>query len=140
MTIDIGAPEALDQAAGALYDFAAGQQIFVFFGEMGAGKTTFIKAFCRRLGVTGIVSSPTFSIVNVYDRPAGPVYHFDFYRLKRVEEAYDLGYEEYFYSGDVCLIEWPERIDGLLPETYVRIDIAVTGPSSRRFSFQKSTG
>ncbi|WP_129716987.1 tRNA (adenosine(37)-N6)-threonylcarbamoyltransferase complex ATPase subunit type 1 TsaE [Pedobacter sp. SYP-B3415] len=137
MTIEIEAPEALDQAAAALYNFAGNEKIFVFNGEMGAGKTTFIKSFCRLLGVTGVVSSPTFSIVNVYNGSAGSVYHFDFYRLKRIEEAYDLGYEEYFYSGDVCLIEWPEKIAGLVPENHVQIDIELTGNTSRRFNFQK---
>tara|TARA_Y100000768_G_C23925021_1_gene657042 strand:- start:429 stop:845 length:417 start_codon:yes stop_codon:yes gene_type:complete len=100
--------------------------ILCFYGEMGAGKTTLIKAICQQLGVEDQVSSPTYSIVNEYLSSSGePVYHFDFYRIKSEEEAYDFGYEEYLYSGAICLIEWPERIAGLLPESYAKIEIKV---------------
>ena len=92
---------------------------------MGAGKTTFIKAVCEELGVKDQVTSPTFAIVNVYEATciSQSVYHFDFYRIKRLEEAYDMGCEEYFYSGSLCFIEWPELIEDLLPEDAVRVNI-----------------
>ena len=101
---------------------------------MGAGKTTFIKAICLALGVTDIVQSPTFSIINEYRTQAGdPVYHFDFYRIKKIEEVYDLGYEDYLYSGNYCLLEWPELIEKLLPEGTLRISI--TGETARIIEF-----
>ena len=99
-------------------------RFFAFFGKMGVGKTTLIKEFCAALGVEDNVCSPTFAIVNEYsDRQGAPVYHFDFYRLKSLAEAYDIGYEEYFYSGSWCFTEWTEKIEPLLPEHYVRVDI-----------------
>jgi tRNA threonylcarbamoyladenosine biosynthesis protein TsaE len=92
------------------------EKVIAFYGEMGAGKTTFIKAICEEMGVTDTISSPTFSIVNEYrGRNGKKIYHFDFYRIKNQDEAYDMGYEEYFYSGALCLIEWPEKIKDLLP-------------------------
>ena len=98
--------------------------IFAFYGSMGAGKTTLIKDLCHRMEVTDEVNSPTFAIVNEYSTVEGePVYHFDFYRIKKIEEVYDLGYENYFYSGHLCLLEWPEMIEPLLPEQLVRVDI-----------------
>ena len=98
--------------------------VVAFYGPMGAGKTTLIKDLCHRMGVTDEVNSPTFAIVNEYLTEAGEsVYHFDFYRIKKMEEAYDIGYENYFYSGNLCLIEWPELIEPLLPERYLRVDI-----------------
>ena len=98
--------------------------VVAFYGSMGAGKTTLIKNLCHRMGVTDEVNSPTFAIVNEYVTEEGePVYHFDFYRIKKMEEAYDIGYENYFYSGYLCLIEWPELIEPLLPDTYLRVDI-----------------
>jgi len=104
---------------------------------MGAGKTTLIKVLCENLGVTEPVTSPTFSIVNEYRGPANTIYHFDFYRLKNQTEALDMGYEEYFYSGAYCFIEWPEKIPGLLPDRYVSVRIHVTGPNSRQIIIQK---
>ncbi len=99
-------------------------RFFAFFGKMGVGKTTLIKEICAELGVNDNVCSPTFAIVNEYTDGAGePVYHFDFYRLKSVAEAYDIGYEEYFYSGFYCFTEWTEKVEELLPERYVRVDI-----------------
>ena len=101
----------LDGVAGEILEKASDHKIFCFHGEMGAGKTTLIKSICRKLGVNDEVQSPTFSIVNEYvDHTKNPVYHFDFYRLKNEEEAYDLGYEQYFFSGYFCLIEWPEKV------------------------------
>ncbi len=102
-------------------------RFFAFFGKMGVGKTTLIKELCRVLGVEDNVCSPTFAIVNEYsDREGEPVYHFDFYRLKSVAEAYDIGYEEYFYSGHYCFTEWTEKVEELLPERYVRVEIEET--------------
>ena len=99
-------------------------RFFAFFGKMGVGKTTLIKEICAELGVNDNVCSPTFAIVNEYTDGAGePVYHFDFYRMKSVAEAYDIGYEEYFDSGCYCFTEWTEKVEELLPERYVRVDI-----------------
>jgi len=121
----------LEAAAGQVLAFAAGERIFIFEGEMGAGKTTLIKALSAAMGVTETVSSPTFSIVNEYHASAKVIYHFDFYRIKNLQEAYDIGYEEYFYSGNTCFIEWPERIQDLLPEKYVRIKIEPVSENER---------
>ena len=126
----------LPATAQSLISFAGSQKIFLFYGDMGAGKTTFIKALCRELGVTDEVTSPTFSIVNEYVGTNAGVYHFDFYRLKNQNEALDMGYEEYFYSGDYCLIEWPEKIPDLLPLNYIKVTIQVTDPQMRHFSFE----
>lgn len=100
------------------------ERFFAFFGKMGVGKTTLIKAMCGELGVEDNVCSPTFAIINEYKTGNGaPVYHFDFYRLKNAEEAYDIGYEEYFYSGEYCFTEWTEKVEELLPEHYVRVEL-----------------
>ena len=104
------------QAAQAFIDAMDGRRIFAFYGTMGAGKTTFIRALCRALGVEDTVTSPTFAIVNEYATSEGePIYHFDFYRIRRLSEAYDMGCEEYFQSGHLCLIEWPELVEDALP-------------------------
>ncbi|MXV14896.1 tRNA (adenosine(37)-N6)-threonylcarbamoyltransferase complex ATPase subunit type 1 TsaE [Hufsiella ginkgonis] len=124
----------LTSPAKALLRFAGDQKIFLFYGDMGAGKTTFIKTICSELAVTDRVSSPTFSIVNEYESPAGPVYHFDFYRLKRESEAMDLGFEDYLYSGNYCLIEWPEKVSGLLPQEYVEITLAHVSDQERKLT------
>lgn len=126
--------DELSAVAQQLLTFANGEKFFIFEGEMAAGKTTLIKSLCAALGVTEVVSSPTFSIVNEYE---GPIYHFDFYRLKNLQEAYDLGYEEYFYSGDYCLIEWPSKVEELLPENYIKVEIEITGDTGRTFNFSK---
>lgn len=116
--------DQLPQIAGQLLDTFADERFFAFFGKMGVGKTTLIKAVCSRLGVTDNVCSPTFAIVNVYNTSNGsPVYHFDFYRMKSAAEAYDIGYEEYFYSNEYCFTEWTEKVEELLPDHYVRVDI-----------------
>lgn len=100
------------------------ERFFAFFGKMGVGKTTLIKEICQQLGVIDNVCSPTFAIVNSYSTAQGdPVYHFDFYRLKNLDEAYDIGYEEYFYSNEYCFTEWTEKIEDLLPAHYVRVEI-----------------
>lgn len=124
-------------AAEKLIVFAGDEKIFLFYGDMGAGKTTFIKSLCRYLGVTEQTSSPTFSIINEYQAAALKIYHFDFYRLKKEDEALDMGYEEYFYSGNYCFIEWPEKIAGLLPDHYIRVDINVLNNSERLLTFTK---
>ncbi|MBO4328889.1 MAG: tRNA (adenosine(37)-N6)-threonylcarbamoyltransferase complex ATPase subunit type 1 TsaE [Bacteroidales bacterium] len=116
--------EALKEVSEQLIALRDKADVIAFYGSMGAGKTTLIKDLCHRMGVTDEVNSPTFAIVNEYVTEEGePVYHFDFYRIKRLEEAYDIGYENYFYSGHLCLIEWPELIEPLLPERYLRVEI-----------------
>ena len=136
-SISINSIAELPKVAEELLSFANGDKFFVFEGEMAAGKTTFIKSFCEQLDITDVVSSPTFSIVNEYESKFGPVYHFDFYRLKNIQEAYDIGYEEYFYSGDYCLIEWPSKVEELLPESYIKVDIAITSETGRTFTFSR---
>ncbi len=116
--------EELPVVAGKLLEAHPGARVFAFFGAMGVGKTTFIKSLCRSLGITDRVSSPSFSIVNEYITKTGEsIYHFDFYRIKKLEEVYDLGYEHYFYSGSYCFIEWPEKLEALLPEDCIRVDM-----------------
>lgn len=101
------------------------EKIVLFSGEMGAGKTTLIKEFCHYLGVQDEVSSPTFSLVNEYDSSIGPIYHFDLYRIQSEEELYDIGYEDYFFSGYLCLVEWPEMASGIIPENHISVKIRV---------------
>lgn len=137
MKIEVNSLLDLPSVAKQLIEFASTEKIFVFEGDMGAGKTTFIKKICEALGVSDVVSSPTYSIVNEYESPSGSVFHFDFYRIKDIQEAYDLGYEEYFYGGGICLIEWPERVDELLPEHYIKVEIAVEAETQRLFRFSK---
>lgn len=97
-------------------------KVFAFYGSMGAGKTTFIKALCEELGVTETVGSPTFAIINEYKGREGmPIFHFDFYRINKLEEVFDFGYEDYFYSGNLCFIEWPELVESVLPDNTVRL-------------------
>ena len=136
-TISIDSIAQLTSVAEQLLTFANGNKFFVFEGEMAAGKTTFIKSFCEILGVIDIVSSPTFSIVNEYEMSNSIIYHFDFYRLKTIQEAYDIGYEDYFYSNNICLLEWPSKIEELLPTSYIKVDILITGKTSRTFNFTK---
>ena len=111
--------------------------VFAFYGKIGAGKTTFIKAVCEELGVTDVINSPTFAIVNEYrsDTTGELIYHFDFYRIKKLEEVYDMGYEDYFYSGALCFIEWPELIEDLLPGNTVNVYIEETENGSRMIRF-----
>ena len=134
MEIIIKNIESLQDAAREFIAQMGQSRIFAFYGSMGAGKTTFVKALCEIMGVTDTVNSPTFAIVNEYDTPSGrPIYHFDFYRINRIEEVFDMGYEEYFYSGDLCLIEWPELIEDLLPEDAMVVRIEVLSPNERKF-------
>ena len=108
-------------------------KVFACYGKMGAGKTTFIKAVCEELGVTDVITSPTFAIVNEYrsDTTGELIYHFDFYRIKKLEEVYDMGYEDYFYSGALCFLEWPELIEELLPSDAVKVTISETDNGDR---------
>ena len=119
------------KVAEQIMEYAADQRVFLFYGEMGAGKTTLINSICSYLGVEEHTSSPTFSIVNEYRIPNSSIFHFDFYRLKSQNEALDLGYEEYFYSGAYCFVEWPEKIPELLPENYLKIKIEVMEDNKR---------
>jgi tRNA threonylcarbamoyladenosine biosynthesis protein TsaE len=124
-TIQIPSLETIRESARTFINNMGDNTIFAFYGKMGSGKTTFIKALCEELGVEDVVTSPTFAIVNEYRSAttAELIYHFDFYRIKKLEEVYDMGYEDYFYSGSLCLIEWPELIEELLPEDAVKVFI-----------------
>lgn len=122
----------LPQVAEQLLSAIGKYKIVTFYGEMGAGKTTLIKQLCKALSVTDTIQSPTFSIVNEYLTKVGtPIYHFDFYRINEEEEALDFGVEEYFYSGNYCFIEWPEKIPNLIPEKTVKVSITLTEDSKR---------
>jgi tRNA threonylcarbamoyladenosine biosynthesis protein TsaE len=134
MDYTIASPDQLAEVAQAVLKAAGDRRIFTLQGDLGAGKTTLVKAFCACLGTGDVVKSPTFALVNTYDAPGGEVFHFDFYRINRLEEAYDLGFEEYFDSGNYCFIEWPEMIAPLLPDTAIRIHITATGPTARHIS------
>jgi len=126
-------PDELPAIARKLIEFHKDKRIFAFHGEMGAGKTTFIKTICNCLTVTDTVSSPTFAIVNEYlSCDSGTVYHFDLYRIKSWTEMLEIGYEDYFSSGNYCLLEWPEKIVNLLPEETVHVDIVVSADASTR--------
>ena len=111
--------------------------VYAFYGSMGAGKTTFIKAVCDVLGVSDVVTSPTFAIVNEYtsDVLSAPVYHFDFYRIKKLDEVYDMGYEDYFYGNGVCMIEWPELVENLLPEEVIKVSITEESDGTRTVKY-----
>lgn len=112
--------------------------VVAFYGEMGSGKTTLISNLCRQLGVIQTPSSPTFALVNGYTTEGGEeIFHFDFYRIKKLEEVYDLGYDEYVYSGNLCLMEWPELVESLLPQDTLRIKIDVIDESKRKFSIME---
>lgn len=125
--------EDIRQAARQFVEHMGENTVFAFYGKMGAGKTTFIKAVCEELGVDDTITSPTFAIVNEYEAANGrPIYHFDFYRIKKVSEAYDIGCEEYFYSGHPCFIEWPELIEEVLPEETVNVTIEALSNGERR--------
>jgi len=130
-------PKDLANVVNALLKKYPGPGVFAFYGKMGAGKTTFIKELCRKLKVTDNVSSPTFAIINEYDTAnESSVFHFDFYRIKKLAEAIDLGVDDYFYSGNYCLIEWPELIEEIIPENAIKILIEVDPENDHRiFSF-----
>ena len=146
MQIRIDSIQQIREAARQFISNIGQHTVFAFYGKMGAGKTTFIKAICEELDVTDVITSPTFAIVNEYSLPPtekslpnggrleGALYHFDFYRIKRIEEVYDMGYEDYFYSGALCFIEWPELIEELLPDDAVRVSIVEQPDGSRIIS------
>jgi tRNA threonylcarbamoyladenosine biosynthesis protein TsaE len=153
MEITIKDTEHISEAAQQFIAQIGDRRVFAFYGTMGAGKTTFIKAVCEALGVEDVVTSPTFAIVNEYqvagDRKETtgdgntrhpspdtqrPIFHFDFYRIKKIEEVYDMGYEDYFYSGSLCFIEWPELIEDILPDDAVRVSITVNADGTRTIS------
>ncbi|MFU1859100.1 tRNA (adenosine(37)-N6)-threonylcarbamoyltransferase complex ATPase subunit type 1 TsaE [Sphingobacterium sp. NGMCC 1.201703] len=136
MEIIVNTTADLSAAAQTLLNSFPTDRIFLLYGPMGAGKTTFIKYLCEQLGVKDSTSSPTFSIVNEYDSDNGPIYHFDFYRIKDEQEAFDFGYEEYFYSGAYCFIEWPEKIPNLLPEEAKEIQISILDAATRKISIR----
>lgn len=137
MNININNLDQIHEAAKAFINAMGDNTVFAFYGKMGAGKTTFIKAVCEELGVTDVINSPTFAIVNEYrsDTTGELIYHFDFYRIKKIEEVYDMGYEDYFYSGALCFIEWPELIEDLLPGDAVRVTIEELEDGSRKLHF-----
>ena len=141
MEIKITSLDHIHEAAREFIAAMGDNTVFAFYGKMGAGKTTFIKAVCEELGVTDVINSPTFAIVNEYrSEDAGElIYHFDFYRIKKLEEVYDMGYEDYFYSGALCFIEWPELIEELLPGDAVNVTIEEQEDGSRIIRFD-STG
>ena len=133
LTIRINTLEKIEAAARQFVEAMGDNTVFAFYGKMGAGKTTFIKEVCTLLGVTDNITSPTFAIVNEYrsDIAGELIYHFDFYRIKKLEEVYDLGYEDYFYSGALCFIEWPELIEELLPGNTVKVTIEEEADGAR---------
>lgn len=138
MKIAITSLEDIHEAAKTFVANMENNTVFAFYGKMGAGKTTFIKAVCEELGVTDVINSPTFAIVNEYrsDISGELIYHFDFYRIKKLEEVYDMGYEDYFYSGAICFIEWPELIDDLLPNDTVKVSIEEQKDGSRLLTIE----
>ena len=136
MEIKINDLEHIREAARQFINAMGTKHVFAFYGSMGAGKTTFIKAICEELGVDDVVTSPTFAIVNEYlISTGGTIYHFDFYRIKKLEEVYDMGYEDYFYSDALCFIEWPEMMEELLPEGATKVQITEKPDGTRTVIF-----
>ena len=137
MEIKINSLADINEAAKQFIENMGDGKVFAFYGKMGAGKTTFIKAICEELGVDDVITSPTFAIVNEYQSATtgDSIYHFDFYRIKKLEEVYDMGYEDYFYSGSRCFLEWPELIDDLLPEDATKVTIEATDDGGRVVKF-----
>lgn len=138
MEIKINSLNSIHEAAKQFIAAMGDNTVFAFYGKMGAGKTTFIKAVCEELGVTDVINSPTFAIVNEYrsDETGELIYHFDFYRIKKLDEVYDMGYEDYFYSGALCFIEWPELVEELLPGNAVKVEIEESEDGSRIMRFE----
>ena len=136
ITIKIQDIEHIREAAREFIEHIGDRRVFAFYGKMGAGKTTFVKAICEELGVNDVITSPTFAIINEYTSAKDDtIFHFDFYRIKKLEEVYDMGYEDYFYSGALCFIEWPELIEEILPDDAVRVSITEQDDGSRIVTF-----
>jgi ATPase, YjeE family len=135
MEIKINDLNSIRETAREFIDHMDGRKVFAFYGKMGAGKTTFIKAVCEELGVEDVITSPTFAIINEYSGKDDTIYHFDFYRIKKLEEVYDMGNEDYFYSGALCFIEWPELIEEVLPEDAVKVQIIEKEDGTRAVLF-----
>jgi hydrolase, P-loop family len=137
MTLTIASLAQIHNVAKQFIDNIGTGKVFAFYGKMGSGKTTFIKAICEELGVTDVITSPTFAIVNEYhsEQTSKPIFHFDFYRIKKLEEVYDMGYEDYFYSGSLCFLEWPELIEEILPADVVKVKIEEQADGSRTVTF-----
>lgn len=138
MEIKIQSLEHIHEAAREFIAAMGDNTVFALYGKMGAGKTTFIKALCQELGVEDIVTSPTFAVINEYrsDIAGELIYHFDFYRIKKLEEVYDMGYEDYFYSGALCFIEWPELVEELLPGNTIKVTIEELEDGSRKLTME----
>ena len=139
MEINIQSLEQIHEAAKEFVAAMGDNTVFAFYGKMGAGKTTFIKAVCEELGVSDVITSPTFAIVNEYrsDLAGELIYHFDFYRIKKLDEVYDMGYEDYFYSSCICFIEWPELIEELLPGNAVKVTIEENEEGTRKLTLEE---
>ena len=136
MKIKIDSLSNIHEAAKTFLANMGESKVFAFYGKMGAGKKTFIKALCEELGVEDVITSPTFALVNEYTSGSGdPIYHFDFYRIKKIDEVYDMGYEDYFYGGNLCFLEWPELIEDLLPEDVTKVHIVTEEDGSRTITF-----
>lgn len=136
MELKINHIDEIRDVARQFLKLVGDHKIMAFYGKMGVGKTTFIKALCEELGVQDVINSPTFAIVNEYmDGEGETIYHFDFYRIKRPEEVFDIGFEEYVYSGNLCLMEWPELIEPVLPEETLKITITENPDTTRTISF-----
>ena len=137
MEIRINSLADINEAAKQFIANMRNGKVFAFYGKMGGGKTTFIKAICEEMGVEDVITSPTFAIVNEYtsQKTGDTIYHFDFYRIKKLEEVYDMGYEDYFYGGSICFLEWPELIEDLLPEDAVKVSIEETEDGGRIVKF-----
>ena len=138
MEIKIQSLEHIHEAAREFIAAMGDNTVFALYGKMGAGKTTFIKALCQELGVEDVVTSPTFAVINEYrsDIAGELIYHFDFYRIKKLEELYDMGYEDYFYSGALCFIEWPELVEELLPGNTIKVTIEELEDGSRKLTME----
>ena len=138
MDIKIQSLEHIHEAAREFIAAMGDNTVFALYGKMGAGKTTFIKALCQELGVEDVVTSPTFAVINEYrsDIAGELIYHFDFYRIKKLEEVYDMGYEDYFYSGALCFIEWPELVEELLPGNTIKVTIEELEDGSRKLTME----
>ena len=138
MEINIQSLDHIHEAAREFIAAMGDNTVFALYGKMGAGKTTFVKALCQELGVEDVVTSPTFAVINEYrsDIAGELIYHFDFYRIKKLEEVYDMGYEDYFYSGALCFIEWPELVEELLPGNTVKVTIEELEDGSRKLTME----